>query len=130
MAHGFSDALLADLVETALVTLHRERVELDQRIVEVVRLRITDEGRKGLEPLPASKPQEGLVRRLMFHLADRALRIGTKGPMVNGRPLTESEMRRLVEYAILAKTGSGMWSRWSAVPSTSAIQSIRPFRRP
>jgi hypothetical protein len=45
------------------------------------------------------KPQEGLCRRLMLHLADRALRNGTPGPVVNGRRLTEEEMRRLVDYA-------------------------------
>jgi hypothetical protein len=45
------------------------------------------------------KPQEGLCRRLMFHLADRALHNGTPGPLVNGRQLTEEEMRRLVDYA-------------------------------
>jgi hypothetical protein len=45
------------------------------------------------------KPQEGLCRRLMFHLADRALRNDTPAPLVNGRRLSEEEMRRLVDYA-------------------------------
>jgi hypothetical protein len=35
----------------------------------------------------------------MFHLADRALRNDTPAPVVNGRRLSEEEMRRLVDYA-------------------------------
>jgi len=48
LAHGFSDALLANLVEKGLVTAHRERVKRSRRIVEVMRLRITEEGRRAL----------------------------------------------------------------------------------
>ena len=43
-AHGFDTALLADLVKAELVTARRERVRRGRRIVEVVRLRITEIG--------------------------------------------------------------------------------------
>jgi len=46
MAHGFSATLLCDLVEAELVTARRERVRRGGRIIEVVRLRITQTGRK------------------------------------------------------------------------------------
>jgi hypothetical protein len=42
---------------------------------------------------------EGFVRRLLFDQCDKALRSGRADPIVNGRPLPESEMRDLVAYA-------------------------------
>jgi len=46
------------------------------------------------------RPQEGFVRRLLFARCDKDLRNGrTEGPTLNGRRLSESEMRHLVAYA-------------------------------
>jgi hypothetical protein len=53
-------------------------------------------------PLVPEMPEprrEGFVRRLMFHLCDRALRSGQPGPVVNGVPLTPEQMVALVGYA-------------------------------
>jgi hypothetical protein len=48
-AHGFSDAVIAGLVDTGLATSTIERVLAAGRNVDVMRLRITDRGRLALE---------------------------------------------------------------------------------
>lgn len=44
-------------------------------------------------------PQEGFVRRMLFDMCDKALKRGSTGPIMNGRHLTDDEMRKLVAYA-------------------------------
>ena len=48
LAHGFSPALIVDLIGDDLVTATTERVGGGKQTVEVVRLRITEAGRKAL----------------------------------------------------------------------------------
>jgi hypothetical protein len=48
MAHGFGLEFLADLVTDGLVSEKAERVEMDRREIEIVRLRITNAGRSVL----------------------------------------------------------------------------------
>jgi hypothetical protein len=43
--------------------------------------------------------QEGFVRRMLFDMCDKALKRGSTGPIMNGRHLTDDEMRKLVAYA-------------------------------
>jgi len=45
MAYGFSPILLAHLVDAKLVTVHCEHIERGGKLVEITRLRITDEAR-------------------------------------------------------------------------------------
>ena len=47
MAHGFTTKVLADLVRTELATARRERVGR-RRAIKIVRLRISEAGRKAL----------------------------------------------------------------------------------
>jgi hypothetical protein len=48
LAHGFTAALLANLIKSELVRAQRQRVKRHGRVVQVVRLRITSAGRKAL----------------------------------------------------------------------------------
>jgi hypothetical protein len=60
---------------------------------------------KGLQSESASptqlRPQEGFLRRLLFHWCDSDLKAGRKesSMIVNGGHLSEEEMRNLVAYA-------------------------------
>jgi hypothetical protein len=47
--HGFTVGMLADLVWSGLATGHRETVRVGHRNIKVVRIRITDPGRRALE---------------------------------------------------------------------------------
>ena len=49
LAHGFTSAVIAELVDTGLATSTIEPFLADGRIVDVMRFRITDAGRKALE---------------------------------------------------------------------------------
>jgi len=49
MAHGFTSDILADLVRAELATKAIGTVLAGSRPIEVVRLRITDEGLRALE---------------------------------------------------------------------------------
>jgi hypothetical protein len=49
LAHGFTSALIAGLVDSGLATSTTERVLAGGRSVEVMRLRITDRGRVALQ---------------------------------------------------------------------------------
>jgi hypothetical protein len=49
LAYGLSAGLIADLVDTKLGTTETKRVLAAGRPVEVVRIRITDAGRKRIE---------------------------------------------------------------------------------
>lgn len=49
---------------------------------------------------PKPLPQEGWVRRVLFNACRNALKAGRTGTViVNDRPLSDDEMRRLVAYA-------------------------------
>lgn len=50
---------------------------------------------------PSAPPQEGFVRRLLFDMCDKDLKAGRpkSSMLVNGRPLSASEMRSIVAYA-------------------------------
>jgi hypothetical protein len=48
LAHGFTTALLVDLVDAGLASATTERVRRGRKPVEIVRLRITEAGRKVL----------------------------------------------------------------------------------
>jgi hypothetical protein len=48
LAHGFSSAAIAGLIDRGLATSTTERVRARQRTVELTRLQITDSGRKAL----------------------------------------------------------------------------------
>jgi len=48
LVHGFKRQILAGLVRTGLAAAEREVVNAGGRPVEVVRVRITDDGRKAL----------------------------------------------------------------------------------
>lgn len=46
LAHGFTEALLDDLIRAGLATAHADRMMTGKRPMEVVRLKITDAGRR------------------------------------------------------------------------------------
>jgi hypothetical protein len=46
LAHGFTEALLSDLVRAGLATAHVDRMVTGKRPMEVLRLKITDAGRR------------------------------------------------------------------------------------
>ena len=48
-AHGFDSEMVADLVRAGLAVAKRETMSAGAKPVEVVRLRITDAGRKAVE---------------------------------------------------------------------------------
>lgn len=50
---------------------------------------------------PPAPPQEGFVRRLFFDMCDKDLKAGRaeSSMLVNGQPLSESEMLSIVAYA-------------------------------
>jgi hypothetical protein len=47
-AHGFSMDMMVELVKAGLATTKRERMVADDRQTDVVRVRITDAGRRAL----------------------------------------------------------------------------------
>jgi hypothetical protein len=49
LAHGFDSGMVAGLVRAGLATAQRETVKAGGKSVEVVRIRITDAGRKAIE---------------------------------------------------------------------------------
>jgi hypothetical protein len=49
LAHGFTTDLLTDLLRGGLATKHHETMSAGGRTIDVVRLRITDAGRKARE---------------------------------------------------------------------------------
>ena len=49
LAHGFDSDMIAGLVRAKLATARREIVKAGGKTVEVVRIRITDAGRKAIE---------------------------------------------------------------------------------
>jgi hypothetical protein len=48
LAHGFTEALLNDLMRAGLATAHVDRMMTGKRPMEVLRLKITDAGRQAL----------------------------------------------------------------------------------
>jgi hypothetical protein len=48
LAHGFTIGMMVDLVRAGLATATAERVVAGRRTIEVVRVRITDVGRRVL----------------------------------------------------------------------------------
>jgi hypothetical protein len=48
-ANGFSAELLLELMHDGLVSAHSERMVADGKIMEVARVKITDNGRQALE---------------------------------------------------------------------------------
>jgi hypothetical protein len=49
MAHGFTTELMVALVRAELATVSAEHIGAGERVMDVLRLRITDGGRKALE---------------------------------------------------------------------------------
>jgi hypothetical protein len=49
LAHGFDGDMIAGLVDAGLATARRETVEAGERPIEVVRVMITDAGRRAIE---------------------------------------------------------------------------------
>ena len=49
LAHGFSSAVVAELITTGLATAKSERMRAGQRDVDITRVRITDAGHAALE---------------------------------------------------------------------------------
>jgi hypothetical protein len=49
LAHGFNSDMIAGLVRTGLATARRESIKAGGNSVEIVRIRITDAGRKAIE---------------------------------------------------------------------------------
>jgi hypothetical protein len=49
LAHGFDSDMIAGLVHEGLVAAKRESTKADDKMIEVVRFRITDAGRKAIE---------------------------------------------------------------------------------
>jgi len=49
LAHGFDGGMIADLVHTGLATKHGETITAGGPPIEVVRVRITEAGRKMIE---------------------------------------------------------------------------------
>jgi hypothetical protein len=48
-AHGFNSDMISDLVRAGLATAERETMKAGAKPIEVVRVRITDNGRKAIE---------------------------------------------------------------------------------
>ena len=48
LAHGFDSDMIAGLVHTGLATARRDTVTADGRTIEIVRITITDAGRRAL----------------------------------------------------------------------------------
>jgi hypothetical protein len=48
LAHGFTAALLNDLIRAGLASAHADRMMAGKRRIDIVRLKITDAGRKAL----------------------------------------------------------------------------------
>jgi len=48
-AHGFDTGMIAGLVRTGLATAERESVNTRGKTIEVIRVRITDAGRRAIE---------------------------------------------------------------------------------
>jgi len=48
-AHGFDGDMIAGLVRTGLATARRDTVNEDGRTIEIVRITITDAGRRAIE---------------------------------------------------------------------------------
>jgi hypothetical protein len=49
LAHGFDSDTIAGLVRTGLATAQRESMKAGSKTIEVVRIRITDAGRRAIE---------------------------------------------------------------------------------
>jgi len=49
LAHGFTDRMLSRLVRARLITMQHEVIKVGAKPIEVVRMMITDAGRRALE---------------------------------------------------------------------------------